>query len=164
MLVGKDKDDPKLRHLATIKNSLLPEDEKPGNICFELTRENGLRFIGKSAVTTDDLLQKPESKSGLKEQGITVLMMVAAFPGITAKEFSDQTGWNYSTAKNTMYRMAKQGLIENRLGHYYPINAQPELPKVTPIPVSTNGHHVEPNPLTDDFEPVAIKSGQGNLW
>lgn len=62
LLVGRMKDDPTIRVITQLKNSLAPEGQ---SIAFELSEANGFRWIGCYDVSADDLLYgaKPISET-----------------------------------------------------------------------------------------------------
>jgi hypothetical protein len=64
LLVGRMRDDPTIRVMTQLKNSLAPEGQ---SIAFELNEENGFRWIGCYDVSAEDLLcgtkPIPEAKS-----------------------------------------------------------------------------------------------------
>lgn len=64
LLVGRMKDDPTIRVMTQLKNSLAPEGQ---SIAFELNEANGFRWIGFYDVSAEDLLcganPIPETKS-----------------------------------------------------------------------------------------------------
>jgi RecA/RadA recombinase len=67
LLVGRTKDDPSVRIMAQDKNSLAPEGQ---SIAFELSEENGFRWLGCTNATVDDVLNgkaKCETKTSLME-------------------------------------------------------------------------------------------------
>ena len=70
LLVGRLKDDPKIRVMAPTKSSLAPEGDP---IAFELNKETGFRFIGKYEISVDDLLNGTISASKI-EQAEKLLM------------------------------------------------------------------------------------------
>jgi hypothetical protein len=53
LLVGRLKDDPAIRVMTQLKNSLAPEGQ---SIAFELSKASGFRWIGSYDVDADDLL------------------------------------------------------------------------------------------------------------
>lgn len=53
LLVGRVKDEPEIRVVCQIKNSLAPEAK---SIAFRLGEENGFEWIGEYNITADDLL------------------------------------------------------------------------------------------------------------
>lgn len=53
LLVGRMKDDPAIRVMTQLKNSLAPEGQA---IAFELSEENGFRWIGAYDISAEDLL------------------------------------------------------------------------------------------------------------
>ena len=64
LLVGRIKDNPTIRVMAQIKNSLAPEGEP---IAFELNKETGFHFIGKYDISIDDLLNGASTVSKLEQ-------------------------------------------------------------------------------------------------
>ena len=64
LLVGRIKDNPTIRVMAQIKNSLAPEGEP---IAFELNKETGFHFIGKYDISIDDLLNGAGTVSKLEQ-------------------------------------------------------------------------------------------------
>ena len=64
LLVGRIKDNPTVRVMAQIKNSLAPEGEP---IAFELNKETGFHFIGKYDISVDDLLNGTSSISKVEK-------------------------------------------------------------------------------------------------
>ena len=53
LLIGRLKDDPAIRVMTQLKNSLAPEGH---SIAFEMVADGGFRWIGRYDVTADDLL------------------------------------------------------------------------------------------------------------
>jgi len=68
LLVGRLKDDPSIRVMTQLKNSLAPEGQ---SIAFELNETDGFRWIGGYDVSADDLLcgakPIPDTKSAQAE-------------------------------------------------------------------------------------------------
>ena len=66
LLVARVKDRPEIRVMAHVKSSLAPEGEP---VAFELSEENGFRWIGHFDISIDDLLHgiSREKKSEMAE-------------------------------------------------------------------------------------------------
>ena len=66
LIVGRLKDNPEMRIIAQGKSSLAPEGE---SIAFELSKENGFRFVGHYKISADELLSgmQRDNKSQLAE-------------------------------------------------------------------------------------------------
>lgn len=74
LLVGRVKNEPNIRVVCQIKNSLAPEAK---SIDFELNEENGFLWIGEYDITADDLLAG-KSKTSRQENAADFLMKLLA--------------------------------------------------------------------------------------
>lgn len=69
LLVGRIKNEPNIRVVCQIKNSLAPEAV---SIAFELDEESGFKWIGEYDITADDLLEG-KNKSSKQENAVNFL-------------------------------------------------------------------------------------------
>lgn len=69
LLVGRIRNDPNIRVVCQIKNSLAPEGK---SIAFELNEEKGFGWIGEYDITADDLLSG-KSKTSRQEDAVDFL-------------------------------------------------------------------------------------------
>ncbi len=70
LVVGRVRDNPQMRVIAQSKSSLAPEGD---SIAFELDKETGFCFLGKSEITVDDLLNGC-AKDNKTQQAETLLL------------------------------------------------------------------------------------------
>jgi RecA/RadA recombinase len=71
LLIGRLKENPTIRVMTQLKNSLAPEGR---SVAFELAEEGRLRWIGYYDVTADDLLNgSPPVEEGKREQAQNLL-------------------------------------------------------------------------------------------
>ena len=79
LIVGRLKDNPQIRVMVQDKSSLAPEGEP---IAFELSKENGFRWLGHYDISVDDLLSgiPKEKKSEQAENLILAYLSKGKYP------------------------------------------------------------------------------------
>lgn len=88
IVCGRIKDDPEMRVLCQIKNSLAPEAK---SIAFRLDRETGFRWIGEVDVTAEELMAG-ECKTSRLQEAVSFLKEIMADGDVSAKEIISMAG------------------------------------------------------------------------
>lgn len=104
IVCGRVKDDPEMRVLCQIKNSLAPEAQA---IAFRLDRETGFSWIGEVDVTIDELLSG-ECKASRLQEAELFLTEVLADGEVAATEIyalAEQEGIKQKTLRNAKDKM-----------------------------------------------------------
>ena len=122
LLVGRVKDNPEIRVMCHAKSSLAPEGE---SIAFELSKENGFRWLGHYDINIDDLLCgiNRQKKSEMAEEllkdllssgscaqqvimdkarnlGISKRIIDEAKKKLNIKSTKEGNGWSWSLPEN----------------------------------------------------------------
>lgn len=104
IVCGRMKDDPEMRVLCQIKNSLAPEAQA---IAFRLDRETGFRWIGEVDVTVDELISG-ECKTSRFQEAETFLQETLQDGELSATEIyslAEKEGIKQKTLRNAKNKM-----------------------------------------------------------
>ena len=112
LIVGRLKDNPEIRIVAQGKSSLAPEGE---SIAFELSKENGFRFVGKYDISADELLSgnQKDNKSQLAEQLLNEMLAEGKRPQSEIMTKAKEQGISKRTLDEVKKNMYIKSVKEN---------------------------------------------------
>lgn len=114
LLVGRVKDEPEIRVVCQIKNSLEPEAK---SIAFRLGEENGFEWIGKYDITADDLLtgNTKGSKQKAAMDFLENLLENGRMAQTEIARFADEQGIKRKTLQNAKEALSVKSIkIQNQ--------------------------------------------------
>ncbi len=108
LIVGRIKNEPEIRVVCQIKNSLAPEAK---SIAFRLSEKNGFEWIGEYDVSADDLLAADNRGQKLKEAK-EFLKEILKSGSMTQKEISEEAE-NHGIKNKTLWNAKSDLKIES---------------------------------------------------
>ncbi len=112
LIVGRLKDNPEMRIMAQGKSSLAPEGE---SVAFELSKENGFRFVGHYQISADKLLTGllRDNKSQLAENLLHELLAEGKRPQSEIMAIAKEKGISKRTLDEVKKNMYIKSVKEN---------------------------------------------------